>query len=130
MRAACVPACPRPPPRVPQPAGTPPRLQGAPEALARLKGSSGDPSHQRRRRSHSDATDAMAAAEPLSPAEAEALVRALRGTELRDAGGKGCGERVRLWGGHTGPGRGEGGGGIDLRCPPPEVMGGFSRAWG
>ncbi|XP_048812956.1 zinc finger MYND domain-containing protein 10 isoform X3 [Lagopus muta] len=31
----------------------------------------------------------MAAAEPLSPAEAEALVRALRGTELRDAGGKG-----------------------------------------
>ncbi|XP_019475461.1 zinc finger MYND domain-containing protein 10 isoform X1 [Meleagris gallopavo] len=31
----------------------------------------------------------MAAAEPLSPAEAEALVRTLRGTELRDAGGKG-----------------------------------------
>uniref|UniRef100_A0A8C2Y7I3 Zinc finger MYND domain-containing protein 10 n=1 Tax=Coturnix japonica TaxID=93934 RepID=A0A8C2Y7I3_COTJA len=31
----------------------------------------------------------MAAAEPLSPAEAEALVRALRGTELRDAGGTG-----------------------------------------
>lgn len=59
----------------------------------------------------------MAAAEPLSPAEAEALVRALRGTELRDAGGKGCGERARLRGGHTGPGRGEGCGGINSRCP-------------
>ncbi|XP_072203743.1 zinc finger MYND domain-containing protein 10 [Excalfactoria chinensis] len=30
----------------------------------------------------------MAVAEPLTPAEAEALVQALRGTELRDAGGK------------------------------------------
>lgn len=118
VRAARVPACPRLPPYVPQPAGTPPRRQGAPEALPRRKGSGGGPSRRRRRRGHSNVADAMAAAEPLSPAEAEALVRALRGTELRDAGGKGCGERVRLRGGHTGPGRGEGCGGINSRCPP------------
>lgn len=29
---------------------------------------------------------------PLLPAEAEALVGALRGTELRDIGGQGCGD--------------------------------------
>lgn len=29
---------------------------------------------------------------PLPPAEAEALVRALQGSELRDIGGQGCGD--------------------------------------
>lgn len=58
------------------------------------------------RRCHSDAAAAMAAAgpAPLLPAEAEALVRALQGTELRDAGGQGCGGTALL-------GRGPGGGG-------------------
>lgn len=30
--------------------------------------------------------------EPLPPAEAEAMVRALQGSELRDIGGQGCGD--------------------------------------
>lgn len=47
---------------------------------------------------------AAAGPAPLLPAEAEALVRALQGTELRDAGGQGCGGTALL-------GRGPGGGG-------------------
>lgn len=75
----------------------------------------------------------MAAAGPLLPAEAEALVQALRGTELRDAGGQGCGgvrrgeEGVKIWGVSNLGGigsllRGWGGGpgglrGVSLGCP-------------
>lgn len=63
-------------------------------------------------------TDAMAAAGLLLPAEVEALVQALRGTKLRDAGGQGCG----------GVPRGKGGGQI-WGVPSLGGVGGLLRGW-
>lgn len=93
---------------------------------------------------------------PLLPAEAEALVRSLRGTELRDTGGQGCegtallearpaGGGPRLWvspeglGGRGARGRasefgvsplglwGEGRGGGRVWGPPQRVWEGIRR---
>lgn len=64
-------------------------------------------------RCHSDAMAAGPA--PLLPAEAEALVRSLQGTELRDTGGQGCGGTALL---ETRPA----GGGPRL-CVAPEGLG-------
>lgn len=76
-------------------------------------------------RCHSDAAAAMAGPAPLLPAEAEALVRALQGTELRDTGGQGC-EGWGGAGGFVGDGvrRGEGpGSGVS----PEGLSGGMQR---
>lgn len=84
-------------------APVPPVPPGAPRCVPTRSwappGCGGGPSRHHGRRCHSDAGTAMAAAGPLLPAEAEALVQALRGTELRDAGGQGCGGVPRGEGG-------------------------------
>lgn len=95
----CVPTCLLGALRILPPAVAPPRRQGAPESSPRRQWPAEAPplrqgaaERPERSRCHSDAA-AMAAPgpTPLLPAEAEALVQALRGTELRDTGGQGCG---------------------------------------
>lgn len=78
-------------PLVPVPPVSPSAPRCVPTQCWAPPGRGKGPNRHHGRCCHSNNDAAMAAAGPLLPAEVEALVQALRGTELRDAGRQGCG---------------------------------------
>lgn len=91
LAGACAMCVPKSSPLVPVPPVSPSAPRCVPTQCWAPPGRGKGPNRHHGRCCHSNNDAAMAAAGPLLPAEVEALVQALRGTELRDAGRQGCG---------------------------------------